>query len=295
MSSESRMRGRRDLRSRSKKPSRKVQGRDNAESYFEVKEVNPSEVTSSVLNAVDHLGNQRFVLPPFAEHFDRWLKDLQVILSEFETEIPQVVDENLHKEIAENMNNIRSALMKRTEAESIQSNESTKLHQQVAHCDIELSQLEHTYKNRIQDIRKQYENSDQKLRAEIDQLDRRRMQILRKNANIFRRIFRKSDTAIQGTSVALDSRRSKLRDSEQSLQNDLRRRRDEYTASRQKLLIEIEGLKQKIRELSESAGDDALEARRGACQRIYLAINGAQRNPTNAGSDSPPSDIEDHT
>ena len=181
MTSEPRMRGRRFLRPTSKKSSRRVREPENAKSYLDVREVNPSEVASGILNAIAHLGNQRFVLPPFAEHFDRWLKDLESLLNEFETQIPQAVDENLHKEILENMNTIRNVLAKRTEVENTQSNESTKLQQQLAHCDAELSQLEHAYKTQTQEFHRQCEKSNQKLRAEIDQLDRRRMQILRKN------------------------------------------------------------------------------------------------------------------
>ena len=287
------MRGRRFLRPKSKKPSKRT--RDSVdESYFEVKEeIDQSHIASSVLNAINHLGNQRFMLPPFAEHFDRWLKDLQSILTEFETQIPQAVDEDLRKEITDNMSNIRGVLAKCTEVESSKSNESTKLHQQVAHCEIELSDLEHAYKNQVHVLRRQYEKSDQKLREEIDQLDRKRMQILRKKTNILRRIFRKQDTPLQGTRGALDSRRSTLRDSEQNLQIDLRKHRDEYNASRQKLLVKLKGFEQKISAFGE-IGDDALEARQRVCQRILLAINGAmQRNLTSESPNSSPSVDED--
>ena len=287
MSSEPRMRGRRFLRPASKKSSKKVREPANARSYSITQESDPTQETLGVLNAIDHLGNQRFVLPPFTDHFERWLKDLQSLLSEFETHVPQAVDESLRKEIIQNMNDIRSILAERSKVEKNQSNESTKLQQQLARCDTELSQLEHTYKTQTQEVRRQYEKSSQKIREEIDQLDRRRMQILRKNANIFRKIFRKSDNAVEGTNIALDSRRVKLRAAEQSLQNDLQKRREEFAASRQRLLTQIDSLRQRIRESVQTAGDDALDKRREACQRIHMAITGAmQRAQTNAGSAS---------
>ena len=290
MSSEPRMRGRRFLRPVSKKSSRRVRESENSESYVDVKEVNTAEVISVVLNAIDHLGNQRFVLPPFAEHFERWLKDLQSLLNEFETQIPQAVDENIHTEIMGSMNSIRNVLAKCTEVENTKSSEATKLQQQLARCETELSQLEHTYKNQTQELRRQYEKANQKLRAEIDQLDRRRMQILRKHANIFQRIFRKPDTAIQGTNTALESRRTELSDSGQSLTKDLQRRREEHATDRQRLLTEIESLRQKIHGLSESSIDDALEARREVCQRIHMTITAAiQKAQTDLGSGNPSS------
>jgi len=287
MGSEPRMRGRRFLRPASKKSSKKVREPTNARSYLTKQEADPGQVTLGVLNEIDHLGNQRFVLPPFTDHFERWLKDLQSLLSEFETQVPQAVDESLRKEIIENMNDIRSVLAERSKVEKSQSNESTKLQQQLARCDAELSQLEHTYKTQTQEVRRQYDKSSQKIREEIDQLDRRRMQILRKNANIFRKIFRKSDNAIEGTNIALDSRRVKLRAAEQSLQNDLQKSRKEFAANQQRLLTQIDSLRQRIRESVETAGDDALDKRREVCQRIHVAITGAmQRAQTNVGSAS---------
>ena len=285
MSSVPRMRGRRFLRPALKKSSRKEREPSNTTSYTPTEAADPSHVTSSVLNAIDHLGNQRFALPPFADHFERWLKDLQSLLNEFETHAPQAVDESLRREITESMRDIQLILAERTKVESIQSDESNKLQQQLARCDAELSQLEHAHRNQTQELRKKYEQSSQKIRNEIEQLDKRRIEILRKNANIFRRIFRKSDNAIAGTSVALDSRRTKLKDSEQNLQNDLQKRQEEYNANRQKLITEIDNLRRKIREASETAGNDALEKRREVCQRIHAAItNATQRTQTNVGS-----------
>ena len=285
MSSVPRMRGRRFLRPALKKSSRKEREPSNTTSYTPTEATDPSHVTSSVLNAIDHLGNQRFALPPFADHFERWLKDLQSLLNEFETHAPQAVDESLRREITESMRDIQLILAERTKVESTQSDESNKLQQQLARCDAELSQLEHAHRIQTQELRKKYEKSSQKIRNEIEQLDKRRIEILRKNANIFRRIFRKSDNRIAGTSIALDSRRTKLKDSEQNLQNDLQKRQEEYDANRQKLITEIDNLRRKIREASETAGNDALEKRREVCQRIHAAITSAtQRTQTNVGS-----------
>lgn len=284
MSSEPRMRGRRFLRPASKKSSRKVREPNNVKSYLTTEAADPSQVTSNVLNAIDHLGNQRFMLPPFSDHYERWLKDLHSLLNEFEKQVPQVVDANLRKEITESMNEVQRILAERIKAENIQSTESTKLQQQLARYDAELSQLEHAHRIQMQDLRKKYEKKSQQIRDEIDQLDRRRIQILRKNTNIFRRFFRKPDNAIAETGSALDSRRAQLKDGEQNLQNDLQKCQEDYAANRQRLITEIDSLRQKIRG-AETAGDDALEVRREACRRIYAAITDtSQRTQTGAGS-----------
>jgi len=277
---------RRFLRPASKKSSRRVREQTNATSYLAREAVDPSQVTSNVLNALDHLGNQRFMLPPFSDHYERWLKDLHSLLEEFETQVPQTVDANLRKEITESMNEVQSILSERVKMENSQSNESTKLQQQLARCDAELSQLEHAYRLQTQELRKKHGKISQKIRDEIDQLDRRRIQILRKNANIFRRFLRKSDNSIAETGIALDSRRAKLRDDEQNLQDDLQKLQEDYATRRQKLITEIDSLRLKMRSTAETAGaDDALEVRRKVCQRIHAAITGAtQRTQTDTGS-----------
>ncbi len=284
MSSVPRTRGRRFLRPASKKSSRKVRETNVAKSYLTTETADPSQVISNALNAVDHLGNQRFMLPPFSDHYERWLKDLHSLLEEFETQLPQVVDANLREEIAESTNEIQHILAERIKVENTQSNESTKLQQQLARYDAELSQLEHAHRIQTQDLRKQYEKTSQRIRDEIDQLDKRRIQILRKNTNIFRRLFHKSDDSIAETGVALDSRRAQLKNGEKNLQNDLQKHQEDYAANRQRLITEIDSLRHKIRG-AETVGDDALEVRRQACARIHAAITEAsQRTQTDANS-----------
>jgi len=282
MSSVPRMRGRRFLRPTLKKSSKREKESPNAETYFPTETADPSRVTSGVLNAIDHLGNQRFVLPPFGDHFERWLKDLQSLLNEFETQVPLIADESFRREVAESMRDIQLILAERAKAENAQSHESNMVQQQLAQSEAELSRLEHAHRLQTQELKKEYERNSQKIRDEIDQQDRRRIAILRKNANIFRRIFRKQDNAIAGTSVALDSRRRKLRDSEQNLRNNLEKCQEEYTTGRQKLITEIDSLKQKTHEVARTAGDDALEKRRETCQRIHTSIvSASQRNQLN--------------
>jgi len=285
MTFEPRMRGRRFLRPALKKSSKREKQTSNARSYLQTETADPSRMTSGVLNAIDHLGNQRFMLPPFADHFERWLKDLQSLLKEFETQVPQIADESLRKEIGESMRDIQLILAERSKAENAQSHVSNLLQQQLARGEAELAQFEHTYRVQTHEVRKEYERNSQKIHDEIDQLDRRRIEILRKNANIFRRIFRKQDNAIAGTNIALDSRRSKLRDSERNLQDELMKRQEEYATRRQKLITEIDALRQKVREAAMIAEDDAMEKRQEICQRIHTAIASAsQRNQTNLGS-----------
>ena len=82
MSYEPRTRGMRSRRTATKKPASKPnKGGEQKEVFYEENiPVNPQDVSSRVINALEHLGNQRFGMAPFAEHFQRWILDIESVL-----------------------------------------------------------------------------------------------------------------------------------------------------------------------------------------------------------------------
>ena len=274
MSFEPRMRGRRFLRPASRKTKHSREARTES-TRLEQEQVNVADAAINILNSIDHLGNQRFALPPFSEHFKRWLKDLQSLLDEFENRAPQAASEPFKREITRKFEAIEENLSRRAEVESKRSAEFAALQQQLAKVDFAVSQLESEYRNQTHELRRHHTKSDQKLQLEIDTLDQQRLQNLRKKTRIFQRILRRSQT-VQGTDAALEMKRGKLRESEQNLARTLQKQRDDYAGNRDKLLHEINLLKQRI-QTSKDTGDDALEARKQACEQIHLAIEEAMQ------------------
>lgn len=277
MSFEPRMRGKRFLRPASKKSKR---ARDNTPSFVRTikDKTDPVAVTRNILNAIDHLGNQRFALPPFAEHFQRWLTDLQSLLNEFKNQIPETEGDPFQNEIHEVLMSLQDAFSKHTETERTKSSELTKLQQELAQLEIELSKLERTYRSQSHELRSQYDKSKQKLRGEINSLDKKRIHLLRKKPSIFQRIIRKSRTGLEDTKVELEDKKSKLLDDQLTFEQILQNHRNEYTKNRQKFITNIDLLKEKIENCTKDGGDDALETRKQACQQIHAAIDRAMLN-----------------
>lgn len=68
------------------------------------------EVIERTLNGLHNLGNQRFGLPPFHEHLDRWLMNLKGVLSEFGSNPTIKVDDQFVKERTRILSDIESDL-----------------------------------------------------------------------------------------------------------------------------------------------------------------------------------------
>lgn len=274
MSFEPRMRGKRFQRPASRRMKQTREARNDS-TRQEQQQVDPIDIAANILNAIDHLGSQRFALPPFSEHFQRWLKDLQSLLVEFESRVPEAASDVFRNEVKRKYEAIQEYLSRRAELETKRSDEFATFQQQLAKLDVALSRLESDYRNRTQELRRHYAKSDQKLQLEIDALDRQRLENLRRKTSIFQRILRKSQP-IQGRDDTLEMKKGKLRESKQTLAKTLQKQRNDYENGRQKLHDEINLLKQQ-NQTSKDTGDDDLEARRQACDQIHAVIEEAMQ------------------
>ena len=271
------MRGRRFRRPLSKKVSAREKREERGTSIFyqEPEQINPSLISSKTLNAIEHLGNQRFALPPFADHFQRWVKDIKALLTEFETQLPDAVDQQYRENVEKLLINVQEALTKHIEAEKNSSTEISDLHQQLTPTEIELSKLDHDYKTLTREIKTRHEKSMGKLRAEIDSLDKQRLKILRKRTNFLQRIFGKSESSLEEKTKALQSKRDALGDSRDTLGEELETRKADYEIRRKRLAEEQQALRVKLLELKGNAQNDALEIRKVACEGLRLTVSKA--------------------
>ena len=274
MSYEPRTRGMRSRRAATKKPALKEKrtSQENAFPYQEVIPVDQHEVSSRITNALEHLGSQRFALPPFYEHFQRWMKDVESVLTSFKDSIPEAADKQYEDTVAALMSNIRNELTKRIEGEMALSNQITELQKQLSVHEIEISDLEKEQRNRTHEARRGYEKSIDKIRGEIDALDAQRLKLLRKKPTLLDRILGRSKLKIEGSSHSLQSKRSDLHGKEEKLKLQLDGLRSNYQEKRKEVSMREEELRQQLLELKNSTLDDGLEIRKNVCEQIRLAV-----------------------
>ncbi len=271
------MRGRRFHRPAAKKLSAREKTKEHATSTFYQKPepVNPSQLSSKILNAIEHLGSQRFALPPFSEHFQRWMSDIRALLMEFESELPGAVDKQYRENVEKSLSIVQEVLTKRIEVEKNASSEISNLHQRLAATEIELSKFDHDYKTHIRQIRSRHERSAQELGEEIASIDKQRMKILREKPNFLQRIFRRSESTLEERTSELQSKRNSLGRSKQTLKEELEKSRADYESRRKHIVEEHEELRAKMAELSGKTLDDALEIRKIACQELHRTVSEA--------------------
>ena len=273
MSSQPRMHGTKFRRPSTKKHSKeKREDRETSVFYQEETPIDPSQVSSRTLNALEHLGTQRFALPPFSEHFERWIKDVEAVLTEFETELPNIADQPYRVTVQNVLPTLREALRKQVDAEKDTSGEASRLLQELTACELELSKLEHDYGTRTNETRKRHERALGKLKGEIDLLDKRRLKLLRKRPSIFERVLHRSNTKLEQNTSALQSKRTDFGHKGTLLQQELDELRANYEVKRGQLSERQQSLRTKLTEFNRNTSNDALEARNSACQELCRAV-----------------------
>ncbi len=268
------MRGRRFGRPVAKKKSARDRREQQQASmfYVESSQIDPSQIRSTMLNQLDHLGNQRFVLPPFSEHFRRWMKDVTTVLSDFESQLPAAVDDKYKQGIEKTMSNLRLALQERTETENTISSKRSDVQRQLAAYESELSKLDHDYKTRTHEIRRRHEQSLEKLRHEIGILDEERLKILHTKPTLLQKLFHRSEANIEETTNALRSKKNALGERKESFEQDMEKQRIQYEKRRGLVDEQLGALRAQLERSKEIRLDDALDIRKAACEELRRAV-----------------------
>jgi hypothetical protein len=86
------------------------------------------EIVGKTLNGLYNLGTQTFIMPPFSQHFDRWLKSLITVLDDFESHPSVAADDRFHEERGEILLAIDAALIAEQTKETTRSAKILGLH-----------------------------------------------------------------------------------------------------------------------------------------------------------------------
>jgi len=275
MTYEPRSRGMRSRRIATKKPASKDK-RESEESEFAYEEnvpVNPQEVSARVMNALDHLGSQRFGMPPFSEHFRRWMIDIESVLDDFRSSLPDAANEHFDATVARLVSNIRNELNGRINAEEGLSAKITELLRQLADNERELAELESEQRIKVHEAKRTTEKSMKKLRGEIDALDAQRLKLLRQKPKFLERFFGSTKMKVENSSRSLHSKQNDLLSRQESLEQRIEVLRSDYEEKRKPLTARQAELREKLAELRSTTMDDALEVRKVACEQIHQTIS----------------------
>ena len=232
------------------------------------------EVTDRTLNSLRSLGNQRFALAPFNEHFGRWLTDLRVVLSEFES-IPTVnVDDQFVKERSQILSNVEAELeeLRRKEASGDEAFKN------LSDNNALLERIEKEYVARTKEIKARKDGEIKRLSSNVDGLKQELDRISQAKAGIFRRISKKAKAQKEAEAAQrLDAAQNELTSAMQRFTVEQEKLREEHE-KRKKPIIEQMQYQQK--EVQSQEIDTSIEARRLSCDALISSVNALLQRKT---------------
>ena len=233
----------------------------------------PEEIVNRTLNALTHLGNQRFVLSPFSEQLNLWLTSLKNVLSEFESDPGIVVDDQFAKERSQIVSNIELELAKRRHREE-HSGENAK---NLATSKALLEQVNLESGTAMKTIQKRQEAETKTLSAHIEDIKRELEHLAQMKTGILRGISKNTKAwreaeARQRIAVAKDEFAAAV----QRFNNEQEKVRVEYETRKQAVSRQIQEFEKDA--LSQEI-DGSLDVRHAACDGLVNAVNSfLQRN-----------------
>jgi hypothetical protein len=271
----------RSRRTSIKKPASRVKrsGEEYQYSYKEATTVNPDEVTSRAMNALEHLGSQRFGMSPYSEHFRRWLLDVESVVNDFRTSLPDFANEDFTTSVTQYLSSIRTELNGRIDAEEKLSAKITEAQGQLAENERKIAQLESDQRTELHELKRTSDKSMKKIRGEIDALDEERLSLIRQKPTLFERIFGGNKSRVDNSSRSIHVKRSDL----ETRREDLRQRTNALKLSheekRKPLLERQKKLRDELDNLRRGTQDDGVEVRKMTCDQLRQAISAAIAHP----------------
>jgi len=265
-------------KSKKRKHIRKLAGRSIQEEKHITTE---KEISEGTLKRLHVLGSQKFGSSPFNEHCDRWLIDVAIVLSEFESHPDISIDDQYVIKRSQALAVIKKQLEERSKKEASLNQELTNL----TYYKSRLKQINSEYATIMAELKKRKNREIKRLNNDIEKLNKEQEKIIRLKTGFFRGISRK-DKEQKEIEIG-----QKLNDKQRELELivltfsvEQKKLREKHEISREPVLEQIKKY-QKIYKNLET--DDSLEERWFACENLIDVVNSfLQRKATSQSSGS---------
>jgi hypothetical protein len=225
------------------------------------------EVVDRTLNSLRILGSQRFALPPFYEHFSRWLANLGDVLSEFESNPAISVDDQFVKERLQILSNV-GLQIEEAQRKEVSREEAVK---NFSNNRVLLGRIEREYTTKTKEIEERKGREINRLSRNVDSLRNELNRIAQIKAGFFRAVSKKAKA--QKEAEATQKLNSAQRDLKLAIRNfniEQERLRDEYEKRKQLINEQIRNLQKGI---ENQEFDHSLEDRQSACGSLANAVS----------------------
>ena len=221
------------------------------------------------------LGNQKFGSSPFSQHFDRWLTDVAIVLSDFESHPNIIVDDQFVRERSQTLFIIKQQLDDRRRNEVALEEEIRKLSESTK----SIEQINTEYVTMTIELKTRKNREVKNLQRIIDNLEKEQKKIIQIKTGFFRGISRKDreQKEIEVTQK-IDTKQRELELVVQDFNARQKKVRNEYERKREPVLEQIKKFKKVFQNLET---DGSLEERWFACEAfVDSVISFLQRKAT---------------
>jgi hypothetical protein len=225
------------------------------------------EIVDRTLKRLSNLGNQVFAVSPFSEHFGRWLVDLRIVLSEFESNAIISVDDEFMKERSQALSNVGLELEKR-QSEEASADETFK---SLSTNRILLERIEKDHVARMRDAERKNDVKIKRLSSNVDGIRQELDSVARMKTGIFRGVSKKTKARKEAeVTQKLNLSLREVSSAEQNFAAEQERFRDEHEKRKQPIVEQIRVME---KEVESQDVDGSLEARKAACETLINAVN----------------------
>ena len=244
------------------------------------------EAVSRTLNSLHNLGNQKFALTPFYEHFDRWLMNLQTVLTDFENNQTVAVDSQFREECSKIFSYIESSLMD-SRLKEISREEAIR---RIPSSKNILSQMEQERIAKIKDIADRKEHTIKPLMDKVDALQHELDGIRHMRTGFFIGISKEAKARKEEeATLKLTLAKKEIEEAVISFTTEETNLQEEYEHRKQKILEQIANDQREVERLeTDSQIDGSAEARRISCENLADTIKALLKRmqpvPENTGS-----------
>ena len=236
------------------------------------------EVVDRTLNSLRGLGSQRFAVPPFSEHFHRWILNLRGVMSEFESR-PQVkADDQFREECTRILSDIDLALRENQAKEASVEKSIREVNQELIDARNLLAQNDRQYASKIREIAKRKDLAVKPVVSKLGALKEELNRLVRMRTGFLRSVLKAGARKEAETTHELDFAKGELATIEESFATEQERLLDEHERRRQQILERIANHQKEMDAIKASSEvNDAVELREAACNTLIDAVNALLR------------------
>jgi hypothetical protein len=234
-----------------------------------------AEVSGRTLNSLSRLGDQRFAVAPFYEHYDRWMLNVQNVLFEFEANSAVTVDDEFREERSRILSDTELTLNDKRVREASSHETVRKLNHGLLDARSLLAQTDREYAAKISDIAGKREHAVKPVVTNLGRLRGELNRIAHMRAGFLRGISKKAKAEkTTETTQKLETTKEELTRIEKSFASDQEKLKDEYERRKQHILEEIAKYQKEIENIDAGMrADDSVDARHATCEALINALN----------------------